>query len=851
MATAKYFANTFGSYFDDPSFTDVTFTFENDQKLCCHRIILAAQSSKFESLLRATTAGENIPVGKSHTFRGFSSIIRYLYTRELPSSLTEESPTADTDFALECISSALAFEVSAVSDHCYSTIERWTKEGLGDPVKVLSYAERNQRPDKRLRECAIKRLLELDEDSLRLAISAQKKDSETFLLTLACASDLLRRYAKRNEEAPLVQAVKFSRHRPGIVENLLEAGENVDTPGRCGRTPLKVALEDDAPESVVEILVHAVDHDVIAATHGSQPYNLDSKTRDGRRSESLLHAAALSGRIGHCELLIRRGADVNAVDESGRSPLHIAVASGADTVVELLIEHGAVPNLQDITGQTALHIAAATTNESAASIVQCLLSKKANPNMPDKQGRTALHLACASGRVNVMAVMLRRCYRSTLCATDYERETPLHATMRAPASQAPIIADLLLSMFKAGGVEEVDDMTTDSNSNMLAKDDKRERHSATDGDAGGGYDRDKNVHEKEKNRLLPSPRTRSVLELLKMSNQIGDTALHMAARRRDEGCHNLIPVLLEHGANPNIKNSQGFAVLHLIASWRAPNAEASKRSRLVDMLASYGADFNARSTGTTPAAVRNLFSSLRRSMTAKGSSEIGSESADRGKAMYCTPLHFAVAVRDFVMARALVRNGGSLSMIANGLDVLQMVLSQHLADSDVMNRGGMSEVQVQGTNAGRSSNTLAVAKQLILAVKHAPPWIHNDEAPVCMSCKNTWSLRNRRHHCRHCGRVVCGKCSDQTLDLSLSKPNVDFGTRGAVRVCNLCYRTLSFAPAIQNTSMSDQSNSLSSDFPSASVRSGLYTTNRRKYATMTVRTKKKGRRRRTNGLGTP
>ena len=55
---------------------------------------------------------------------------------------------------------------------------------------------------------------------------------------------------------------------------------------------------------------------------------------------------------------------------------------------------------------------------------------------------------------------------------------------------------------------------------------------------------------------------------------------------------------------------------------------------------------------------------------------------------------------------------------------------------------------------------------------------------VCQCCQSThFTLVNRRHHCRKCGRVVCGGCSSRTFVLSniSDKPQ---------RVCNTCYNRL-------------------------------------------------------------
>jgi hypothetical protein len=69
--------------------------------------------------------------------------------------------------------------------------------------------------------------------------------------------------------------------------------------------------------------------------------------------------------------------------------------------------------------------------------------------------------------------------------------------------------------------------------------------------------------------------------------------------------------------------------------------------------------------------------------------------------------------------------------------------------------------------------------------EHAAVWVPDSEAPVCMHCKKTpFGVIVRRHHCRKCGLVVCGPCSNRKflLPKQSSKP---------LRVCLTCYDTLS------------------------------------------------------------
>ncbi|KAK4312286.1 hypothetical protein Pmani_016267 [Petrolisthes manimaculis] len=71
------------------------------------------------------------------------------------------------------------------------------------------------------------------------------------------------------------------------------------------------------------------------------------------------------------------------------------------------------------------------------------------------------------------------------------------------------------------------------------------------------------------------------------------------------------------------------------------------------------------------------------------------------------------------------------------------------------------------------------------AENHAAVWVPDKETQVCMHCKKTqFTLINRRHHCRNCGRVVCGPCSSKKIMLQhqSSKP---------LRVCLSCHDELS------------------------------------------------------------
>ncbi|WP_435008428.1 acyltransferase family protein [Tundrisphaera lichenicola] len=78
---------------------------------------------------------------------------------------------------------------------------------------------------------------------------------------------------------------------------------------------------------------------------------------DPERGGTPLLWAAASGRAEAVERLIKRGADVNAVDRDGGTALQAAAFLGYDKVVDVLIQEGAKVNATNKRGQTPLDLA--------------------------------------------------------------------------------------------------------------------------------------------------------------------------------------------------------------------------------------------------------------------------------------------------------------------------------------------------------------------------------------------------------------------------------------------------------------------------------------------------------------
>ncbi|KAJ8602309.1 hypothetical protein CTAYLR_007874 [Chrysophaeum taylorii] len=63
-------------------------------------------------------------------------------------------------------------------------------------------------------------------------------------------------------------------------------------------------------------------------------------------------------------------------------------------------------------------------------------------------------------------------------------------------------------------------------------------------------------------------------------------------------------------------------------------------------------------------------------------------------------------------------------------------------------------------------------------------WLPDSASSKCMICYRQFGFPVRRHHCRFCGKLVCGPCSRKKR-IALSKPEA-----GALRCCDVCYSRL-------------------------------------------------------------
>ncbi|KAE9619647.1 hypothetical protein Lal_00038167 [Lupinus albus] len=180
-------------------------------------------------------------------------------------------------------------------------------------------------------------------------------------------------------------------------------------PGR--RNGLNEEEEDDNALFEVEGIVDFVDSDTpphlhdlsAAAQHGdvvslrraldNLTGSIDEPVEDG---DTALHLTCLYGHLECVQLLLERGANLEAKDDDGAIPLHDACAGGFTQIVQLLFnkandtEHiKRMLESVDSEGDTPLHHAARGEH---VDVIRLLLSNGASPTKTNLYGKTPAEL---------------------------------------------------------------------------------------------------------------------------------------------------------------------------------------------------------------------------------------------------------------------------------------------------------------------------------------------------------------------------------------------------------------------------------------------------------------------------
>ncbi|KAE8294283.1 Neurogenic locus notch-like protein 2 [Larimichthys crocea] len=170
----------------------------------------------------------------------------------------------------------------------------------------------------------------------------------------------------RTGETALHLAARYAR--ADAAKRLLDAGADPNAHDNMGRTPLHAAVAADA-QGVFQILIR------------NRATELDSRMNDGTTPLILAARLAVEGMV---EELIHCHADINAVDDHGKSALHWAAAVNNVEATLVLLKNGANRDMQDNKEETPLFLAA---REGSFEAAQVLLDHYSNRDITDHLDR--------------------------------------------------------------------------------------------------------------------------------------------------------------------------------------------------------------------------------------------------------------------------------------------------------------------------------------------------------------------------------------------------------------------------------------------------------------------------------
>lgn len=167
----------------------------------------------------------------------------------------------------------------------------------------------------------------------------------------------------------------------------------------------------------------------------------------GKQKESALHIAAKSPNGDKCsDILLKSGANVNAIDGTGESPLMVAARHGSQETVQLLLKDGAETSLQATSGENVLHVGVRECHFYVVkAVVDHVIASKSKDaaknliNQQNKKGESSIHFATelseaknhfAQEDKDIMHMLLKKGGDLTLETQD-KKEGPIHYCSRS------------------------------------------------------------------------------------------------------------------------------------------------------------------------------------------------------------------------------------------------------------------------------------------------------------------------------------------------------------------------------------------------------------------------------------
>jgi ankyrin repeat protein len=271
----------------------------------------------------------------------------------------------------------------------------------------------------------------------------------------------------------------------------------------------------------------------------------------GKKFEPI-HAAASAGNLKGVKAALVRGAQINVQDSNGDTALHRAARAGHASVVYYLIGQRAHLNVKNNKGRTPLYLVAERLRTEQdrqkqrqyARIGMTLLEFRANPNIADNNKNTPLHAMMGKYRSSNTAT-------TNICGPKPKRQQK-EEIIRMPVDAAKNKISLVIPLLYAG-----------ANPNAQNNHGATPLHvAAREGYVSFAHDLFKVHH---------APGKKVIAVNVHIKDDQGKTPLHWAALK---GHYQLVDDILKHGGNKdiNLPDNRGRTPLQWVLRQRGKGA---------------------------------------------------------------------------------------------------------------------------------------------------------------------------------------------------------------------------------------------------------------------------------------
>ncbi|XP_065781801.1 ankyrin repeat domain-containing protein 27 isoform X1 [Muntiacus reevesi] len=194
----------------------------------------------------------------------------------------------------------------------------------------------------------------------------------------------------------------------------------------------RLLSQEDQDKDAVQKMCHPLcfcdDCEKLVSGRLNDPSVVTPFSRDDR-GHTPLHVAALCGQASLIDLLVSKGAVVNATDYHGSTPLHLACQKGYQSVTLLLLHYKASAEVQDNNGNTPLHLACTYGHEDCVKALVYFDVQACRLDIGNEKGDTPLHIAARWGYQGIIETLLQN--GASTETQNRLKETPLKCALNS------------------------------------------------------------------------------------------------------------------------------------------------------------------------------------------------------------------------------------------------------------------------------------------------------------------------------------------------------------------------------------------------------------------------------------